>query len=119
MKQEETEKALRIADMHVNKAQNMIVHRDEIMSRPARTFIKPTQNKKEVEGKKTRENNQKKKLSEMDEDQRKIVREQEYQIRNSKRERKPKRIRACEEDDDKPRKGGPKKAKIVASGNSF
>merc|ERR1711962_454355 len=118
LKQEETDKALRIADMHVNKAQNMIVHRDEIMSRPARTFIKSS-NKKEGEKKKTKESNKKKLYSEADEEQRKIFHQQEFQIRQMKRERKPKRIRACEEDDEKPRKGGSKKSKLVASGNSF
>ena len=32
---------LRVAEMEMNKANNLIIHHDEIMSRPARTFIKP------------------------------------------------------------------------------
>jgi len=118
LKQEETEKELRIADMQVKKAQNLIIHRDEIMSRPARTFIKPD-NKKQEDEKKRKEKKNKAKFGAADEEERKVLREQAFQIRSMKRERKPKRIRACEEDDDhgKPRKGA-KKAKIVPAGNS-
>merc|ERR1712142_648317 len=48
LKQEEEEKQMRIADMHVKKAENLIVHRDEIMSRPARTFIDKKKNAEPV-----------------------------------------------------------------------
>merc|ERR1712142_37339 len=48
LKQEEEEKQMRIADMHVKKAENLIVHRDEIMSRPARTFIDKKKNAEEA-----------------------------------------------------------------------
>ena len=36
---------LRIAEMEANKAKNLIEHRDEIMSRPPKTYIKPSKQK--------------------------------------------------------------------------
>lgn len=123
LKQEETEKELRIADMQVRKAQNMLVHHDEIMSRPARTFIKPeknggdkTQSKKNEASEKKK--NKQKKFSNLDDDEKKIVKEQEFQIRQTKRQNKPKRIRAFEETNEtKPK--GPKKARLLPSTTSF
>ena len=44
LKQEEEEKQLRLTEMEINKATNLIEHRDEIMSRPARTWIKADSN---------------------------------------------------------------------------
>ena len=46
LKQEEEEKQLRLTEMEINKASNLIEHRDEIMSRPARTWIKTTGKKR-------------------------------------------------------------------------
>ena len=46
LKQEEEEKQLRLTEMEINKATNLIEHRDEIMSRPARTWIKTTGRKR-------------------------------------------------------------------------
>ena len=46
LKQEEEEKQLRLTEMEINKASNLIEHRDEIMSRPARTWIKTTSKKR-------------------------------------------------------------------------
>ena len=36
--------------MEMRKAENMVIHRDEIMSRPARTFIKTTTESKLYKG---------------------------------------------------------------------
>ena len=41
---------LRLSEMEVHKAQNMIEHQKEIFSRPARTWIQPTAGKKRVAG---------------------------------------------------------------------
>lgn len=46
LKQEEEEKQLRLTEMEINKASNLIEHRDEIMSRPARSWIKTTGTKR-------------------------------------------------------------------------
>jgi len=118
LKQEETEKQLRIADMQVNKAQNLIIHHDEIMSRPARTFIKS--DKKQADKKKDmKKKDPKKKGSVLDDEERKLLHEQEFQRRSIKREKKPKRKRAFEDSDiSKPVKGL-KKAKLMPSSNSF
>ena len=50
LKQEEEEKQLRLTEMEINKATNLIEHRDEIMSRPARTWIKKTGQKRAAPG---------------------------------------------------------------------
>ncbi|EDV25554.1 uncharacterized protein TRIADDRAFT_23405, partial [Trichoplax adhaerens] len=39
LKAEEEEKAFRVSEMEVNKAKNLIIHEEEIHSRPKRTFI--------------------------------------------------------------------------------
>ena len=39
LKQEEEEKQLRLSEMAVNKAKNLVEHKAEILSRPARTWI--------------------------------------------------------------------------------
>ena len=42
LKQEEEEKQLRLSEMEVNKARNLVEHEAEIFSRPARTWIQKT-----------------------------------------------------------------------------
>ncbi len=42
LKQEEEEKQLRLSEMEVNKARNLVEHETEIFSRPARTWIQGT-----------------------------------------------------------------------------
>ena len=42
LKQEEEEKQLRLSEMEVNKARNLVEHEAEIFSRPARTWIQGT-----------------------------------------------------------------------------
>lgn len=39
LKQEEEEKQMRLSEMEVNKAHNLIEHEEEIFSRPARTWM--------------------------------------------------------------------------------
>lgn len=39
LKQEEEEKQLRLSEMEINKARNLVEHEAEILSRPARTWI--------------------------------------------------------------------------------
>ena len=46
LKQEEEEKQLRLTEMEINKATNLIEHHKEIMSRPARTWITTTAKKR-------------------------------------------------------------------------
>lgn len=50
LKQEDEEKQLRLTEMEINKASNMIEHQDEIMSRPARTWIKTSGRKRPAPG---------------------------------------------------------------------
>ena len=46
LKQEEEERQLRLTEMEINKATNLIEHHDEIISRPARTWIKTNSKKR-------------------------------------------------------------------------
>lgn len=46
LKQEEEEKQLRLTEMEINKATNLIEHHDKIMSRPARLWIKQQDRKR-------------------------------------------------------------------------
>lgn len=50
LKQEEEEKQMRLSEMEINKAQNLMEHKDEILSRPARTWIKPGAKRKAPSG---------------------------------------------------------------------
>jgi len=99
---------MRIANMHVKKAENLIVHRDEIMSRPARTFIDKNKNKVEEKSK-----TQLKK--ELTPEEQKCIKEQLFLKRISKRGAKPKRIRAYQEDEEKKGAGKAKKKKPNAA----
>ena len=49
LKQEEEEKQLRLSEMAIKKASNLIEHESEILSRPARTWIKKDGGKRRVE----------------------------------------------------------------------
>ena len=46
MAEESADKALRVAEMEANKASNLMAHREEIMSRPARTWFQTEQERK-------------------------------------------------------------------------
>ena len=46
LKQEVEEKEMRLSEMELSKAHNLMEHKDEIMSRPARTWIKAGQKRK-------------------------------------------------------------------------
>jgi ATP-dependent RNA helicase DDX27 len=48
MKEEREEKAMRTAEMELTKGSNMIEHRDEIMSRPKRTWFQSEKDKLEA-----------------------------------------------------------------------
>ena len=61
LKQEEEEKQLRVSEMEVNKARNMIEHEKEIFSRPAKTWIQPSNQKPATEGKKASKKEKRKK----------------------------------------------------------
>ena len=61
LKQEEEEKQLRVSEMEVNKARNMIEHEQEIFSRPAKTWIQPSNQKPAPEGKKAPKKEKRKK----------------------------------------------------------
>ena len=50
LRQEEEEKEVRLSEMELNKARNLVEHREEIMSRPARTWIKPGSKRKAAGG---------------------------------------------------------------------
>jgi len=116
LKQEEEEKEIRIGEMQANKARNLVIHNDEIMSRPARTFIKKTTENKNPDQPKP-------KKVELSEDDKKIRKFQEFQARQMKRDRKPKRKRAYDDNDSNnnnaTKNKGSKKAKIVANKSSF
>ncbi len=65
LKQEEEEKELRVSEMQVNKARNMIEHEQEIFSRPARTWIQASNQKSATsEGNKAAKKEKKKKKPE-------------------------------------------------------
>ncbi len=64
LRQEEEEKELRVSEMQVNKARNMIEHEQEIFSRPARTWIQASNQKPASEGKKAAKKEKKKKKPE-------------------------------------------------------
>lgn len=46
LKQEEEEKQIRVSEMEMNKARNMIEHEAEIFSRPAKTWIQSSADRK-------------------------------------------------------------------------
>jgi len=50
LEEEKEEKAFRVAEMQIKKGENMIEHKDEIYSRPARTWFQSEKDKKEAKG---------------------------------------------------------------------
>jgi ATP-dependent RNA helicase DDX27 len=109
LKEEEEDKQMRLSEMEISKAQNMIDHEKEIFSRPARAWIA-----KETNGHapspssslppvvKDKESRKKGKPTKKEGDK-----EQEYTARVAKRDRKRKRMRAYAETPDK--SGGKRK----------
>ncbi len=61
LKQEDEEKQLRVSEMEVNKARNMIEHEQEIFSRPAKTWIPSSNQKSGTEVKKAAKKEKRKK----------------------------------------------------------
>ncbi|KAK9063650.1 hypothetical protein SSX86_017521 [Deinandra increscens subsp. villosa] len=74
LREEREEMALRKAEMEVNKAENMITHRDEILSRPKRTWFVTEKEKKLVAnaGKETEKGSKKKMMSAEEAEERKM-----------------------------------------------
>ncbi|XP_063674407.1 probable ATP-dependent RNA helicase DDX27 [Bolinopsis microptera] len=101
LKQEGEDKAMRIANMELNKAQNMIKHEDEIFSRPARHFMKT-----EIPKTKT----QKKKKKELQGDDFEMKKERSFVKRDARRSTRPQRIRAVVEEEPKKKKAIKRKA---------
>lgn len=50
LKEEKEEKELRVSEMEMNKARNMLEHEREIYSRPPRTWIQPNARKRPAPG---------------------------------------------------------------------
>ncbi|XP_011410512.2 PREDICTED: probable ATP-dependent RNA helicase DDX27 [Amphimedon queenslandica] len=95
LKQEEEEKQVRVAQMEVTKANNMIVHHDEIHSRPPRVWFQDNNNK--GKGKKRKQfgdgsdKGGKKAKIEETEEEKAARREMEFQMREAKRANKHKK----------------------------
>eukprot|EP01135_Chromosphaera_perkinsii_P006418 Nk52_evm20s490 gene=Nk52_evmTU20s490 len=114
LKLEKEEKMLRCAQMEENKARNLIVHREEILSKPAKQWF---QNEKEKQlakeqGKKVHQgevvdaapvkgaisqpsgkDSLKNKLKKMDPEEANAIREQLYHLRQGKKQGKGKKVR--------------------------
>lgn len=102
LKQEGEDKAMRIANMELNKAQNMIQHEEEIFSRPVRQFMQ-----KEKPKTKTQKKKKERKLEGEDFD---IKKERAFVKRDARRANRPQRIRAVVEDEPKKKKANKRKA---------
>lgn len=102
LKQENEEKAVRIANMELNKAQNMIQHEEEIFSRPARQFL---QKDKPAKTKAQKKKKQRKLVGEDFE----LKKECAFVKRDARRSARPKRIRAVVEEEPKKKKTGNKR----------
>lgn len=121
LKAEEEEKQLRISEMEVKKACNMIEHQDEIFSRPARTWIQKTAGTKrpsetqlisqQPASKKAK--HQKARKDEQPEDKAARL-EMEYHARVAKRERKNKKMYVVAPvQKSKPKKGKLQKRPVI------
>lgn len=100
MKTEEEDKLMRITNMEVNKAKNMLEHEEEIFSRPARQFMKTDEKKKVVK---------KRKPKKLDGEEFEIKKGMSFARRESKREMRPKRMAKMVDDDGKKKKVGVKR----------
>lgn len=102
LKQEREDKELRITEMEANKARNMIIHRDEIQSRPPRVwFQNETGKAKEgkTSSKKSRKEEKLKKEKKLEPDELKAKQFQEFLRRDDKRKNRKKRLHAFPSDD--------------------
>ena len=102
LKQEGEEKAMRIANMELSKAQNMIQHEEEIFSRPARQFMQKETTKTKPQ--------KKKKPRKLEGEDFVIKKEQLFQKRDARRTSRPQRIRAVVEEEPKKKKANKRKA---------
>jgi ATP-dependent RNA helicase DDX27 len=102
LKQEEEEKQVRVAEMEMTKAKNMIVHHDEIYSKPARVWFQDSNKSKQV-GKSNVKDERKRKRTEETDEEKKIRREMEFAKREEKRAKKSKKILAVPQDNKRPK----------------
>ncbi|CAH3041031.1 unnamed protein product [Pocillopora meandrina] len=129
LKQESEEKELRISEMEMNKARNLIEHEEEIFSRPPRVWFQSKADLKrksdkapnDPASKKSKQDKKKKNtanISESEEDKKKR-KEAEFITREAKRSRKKKRLHAFPPDKpDLKLKGKSSKTKATNSGSS-
>ena len=102
MKQEREDKELRITEMEANKARNMIIHRDEIQSRPPRVWFKTENGEAKDEktsSKKSRKEEKLKKDKKMEPEELKARQYQEFLRRDEKRKSRKKRLHAFPPDE--------------------
>ncbi|XP_028391927.1 probable ATP-dependent RNA helicase DDX27 [Dendronephthya gigantea] len=119
--QEREDKELRITEMEANKAKNMIIHRDEIQSRPPRVWFQAENGKykkyktkeSKTSSKKSRKENKEKKDKKLEPEELKAKQFQEYLRREEKRKNRKKRLHVFPSDDkdDSTRKTPSKKRK--------
>ena len=100
MKQENEDKLMRVANMELNKAHNMIEHEAEIFSRPARQFMQ-----KEKPKTKTQKKKQQRKLVGEDFD---LKKEASFVKREARKSQRPQKMRTVVEDAPK-KKQAPKR----------
>ncbi|XP_015766933.1 PREDICTED: probable ATP-dependent RNA helicase DDX27 [Acropora digitifera] len=119
LKQEGEEKELRVSEIQMNKARNLIEHEKEIFSRPPRVWIqskrdtkRKAENANEHAKKKSKNGNSKgKKTGNENEEERKAQKEMQFLTREAKRSRKNKKLRAFPED--KPNSKGKGLSKVI------
>jgi len=87
LKEEEEAKQIRMSEMEMTKAKNILIHHDEIMSRPRKSWIQKESNQKSMQ--------REAKFEKRSRDEVAATKQQEYMKRSIKRERKPQRLRAC------------------------
>lgn len=115
LKQEREEKEMRITEMEVNKAQNMIIHQKEIQSRPPRVWFQNESEKKKgktkgtentIGTKRRRKEGRLKQDKNLDPEELKAKHYQEFLRRDEKRKNKKKRLRVfpTDEQDESSRK---------------
>ncbi|GAB6025752.1 hypothetical protein CHUAL_011735 [Chamberlinius hualienensis] len=110
IREEEEEKELRISELKAHKAEKIIEHHKEILSRPKRTWFQSHKERmleKESQRltKKTKKDDKRKTAFTPDDRiQNELKKAMEYQARVAKRKRKPQRIRAVVEDHERPSK---------------
>ncbi|XP_046843701.1 probable ATP-dependent RNA helicase DDX27 isoform X2 [Xenia sp. Carnegie-2017] len=100
LKQEKEDRELRISEMEVSKAKNMIMHRGEIESRPPRVWFQVDSSKEDKKtSKKSRKSTKLKNEKKLEPDELKAIHFQQYLRREEKRKNRKKRLHAFSSDD--------------------